>query len=424
MNGRRRSNSHASVLSTISPGDGGGGKRSRILAITGGSGWLGSAIAKLAYSHWDDLQEIRLFDLKPPDSSVISAITGFSPAAGKPKVSYHHGSILKEDDLLGCFAKVDVVIHCAALVENGSILLRKRMKTVNVDGTQKVIQSCLECGVRALIFTGSISQVMETNTLQPVRYDESHPPATRELIFSHYAGSKNEAENLVLLADGKEGKVGVPIRTCSLRCPMIYGEGDRVVIPSAIRAARSCFGYLVPMGLTGNNGITTSSLYVGNAAWGHVVAARKLLDLAGARRDGDGGTNEGGGSATSVETISSLDTESNIGGKFYYIGDHTPNCSTSNFVAQFLRPLGYRVLPLGIPFWVLRIFVFFWEFVLIVLALLRFDVTSGLNRTNLQYSKLSYSLSWEKAKRDLEYSPLYSHKTALAQSMEFYRKVS
>lgn len=418
--GRGRSNSFTSVLSgasTISQGDGGGSKR-RVLVITGGSGWLGSTIARLAYSHWDDLQEIRLFDLKPPESGVISAITGFSPAASKPKVSYYHGSILNEDALLACFTKADAVIHCAALVENGSILLRRHMKTVNVDGTQKVIQSCLECGVRALVFTGSITQVMEANTPQPVRYDESHPPGTKELIFSHYAGSKNEAENLVLLADGKEGKVGVPIRTCSLRCPMMYGEGDSTVIPSVIRAARSCFGYLIPMGLTGNNGITTSSLYVGNGAWGHVVAARKLLDLGGAHC----GTNESGGSATSIETTSN--TEPDIGGKFYYIGDHTPNCSTSNFMAQFLRPLGYRVLPLGIPFWVMRVLVFFWEFVRIVLAFLRFDVKSGLNRTNLQYSKLSYSLSWDKAKRELDYAPLYSHKTALAQSMEFYRKVS
>lgn len=378
-----------------------------VLVITGGSGWLGSTIAKLAYRHWDGgLREIRLFDVTPPQRRVISSITGLSsPSGGKPKITYHPGSILEEGDLLACFAKADVVIHCAALVEKGNLLQRKHMKRVNVDGTQRVVQACLDCGVHALVFTGSSTQILQTDTTKPVRYDESCQPA-KELIFAHYGGSKNEAENLVLLADGKEGREGIPLRTCSLRCPTMYGEGDRTLVPPAIHAARRCCGYLPPLGLTGNNGVTMSALYVGNGAWAHIVAARRLLDI---------------GEADELSVGSTEEITSEVGGKFFYIGDHTPDYSLSNFLAQFLRPMGYKILPLGIPFCLVKILVFFLEFFLILLAFFRVDVSSSVNRATLDFFKSSHSLSWDRAKRELGYVPLFSHQNALAQSMEYYR---
>ena len=48
----------------------------------------------------------------------------------------------------------------------------------------------------------------------------------------------------------------------------------------------------------------------------HVVAAQKLLDS---------------------------ERQTEIGGKYYCIGDHSPICSMANFQAQFLNPLGYRL---------------------------------------------------------------------------------
>lgn len=380
--------------------------------ITGGSGWLGSTIAKLAYLHWDEeLKEIRLFDVAPPQRQVISSITGLSSSPdGKPKISYHPGSILEEADLLACFTKADVVIHCAGLVENGSLLLRKRMRSVNVGGTQRVVQACLDCGVRALVFTGSSAQILQA--VGAARYDETCK-LTKELIFPHYGGSKNEAENLVLLADGKEGREGVPLRTCSLRCPVMYGEGDTAAVAKVIQAAKN-FKYLLPVGLTGSSGVTLSSLYVGNGAWAHIVAARKLLD-----KEADASITS---SANSMELT--LDADNEVGGKFFYIGDHSPDCSYTNFLGQFLQPMGYRFLPVGIPFCLLTILVFVLEFVLIFLAFLHIDVASSINRTTLRVLKSSHSFSWDKAKRELGYTPLFSHQTAMAKSMEYYRTVN
>ncbi len=392
--------------------------RKKILVITGGSGMLGSHIARLAYNHWEELREIRIFDCSPPEPDVITGITGFTPPPGKPKVSYHYGDLTDEDSLSGGFVKASVVIHCAALVENGSVLLRRKMKKVNIDGTHKVVQACLQCGVSGLVYTGSLCQVIGTNHKKPVRFDESyHPRNDGDLLFPYYGGSKNEAENLVLLANGQEGRGGVKLTTCSLRCPTMYGEGDQSFIPTSIRAAKHCFGYFIPIGLTGGSGRTMQSLYVGNAAWGHVLAAKKLLE------EGSGNTDGSSTSSSTDLTTSECDGREDIGGKFYYIGDHSPICSMTNFCSQFIRPLGHRVLPLGVPFFLVTVLVFFLEFLSILLAFLHIDIRSPITRGSLGYLKTSHSFSWGKAKKDLGYTPLYSHETTLAKSMEFYRKV-
>ena len=396
---RRSSSTSSSISSSPSVGGGAQCRSKTVVVITGGSGALGSHIARLIYSHWSEVHEIRLYDRTPPDASLITSITGYATSKDKPKVSYYPGDILDNDALASTLVKVDIVIHCAAIVENGSAIARRKMKKVNVDGTQNVIQACLECGVRALVFTGSLSQVQTLpKHHRVVRYDESCEPTieVRELTFPYYGGSKIQAENLVLLANGQEGKDGNKLHTCSLRLPVMFGEKDSQFILTGLRAAKRCCGYLVPIGLTATPGITMQSLYIGNGAWAHVLAAQKLLDP---------------------------ESQAEIGGKYYYIGDHSPVCSMSNFQAQFLNPLGYRILPMGIPLFFVLILAYFLEFVQLFLSFLGVDVGFILNRGTVKFVKLSHSFSWEKARKELQYEPLYSHKTALAKSMEYYRRV-
>lgn len=374
--------------------------RRTIVVITGGNGVLGSHIARLVYSHWSEVGEIRLYDSKPPDANLITSITGYTTSKDKPKVSYYPGNVLDSDALSTAFVKADVVVHCAAVVENGSPMARRKMKSVNVDGTQKVVQTCLECGVRALVFTGSLAQVLSLPKRHGcvMRYDEEDdsPKGTSELIFPHYGGSKCEAENLVLLANGQDGKNGSKLFTCSLRLPVMFGEKDSTFIPVGLRAAKHCFGYLLPIGLRAQSGTTMQSLYIGNGAWAHVLAAQKLLNP---------------------------ERQVEIGGKYYYIGDHSPVCSMTNFQAQFLDPVGYRVFPVGVPLFLMMILAYFIEFLLLILSLFGVDYGIVLNRGSVRYAKLSHLYSWERAKNELEYEPLYSHKTALAKSMDYYRRV-
>jgi len=382
------------------------------LVITGGSGTLGSLIAKLAYEQWEELQEIRLVDINPPEKSTVTDITGFSPPSSKPRVTYIPGDVLNEDSLLGVFAKADIVIHCAAIVETGSVVSRRKMKKVNVSGTHNVIQACLECGVRVLVFTGSLTQVC---CAKSVRYDESYtcPPRSR-LLFPHYGGSKNEAENFVLVADGKEGRDGIPLKTCSLRFPVLYGEGDQTFVTPSVKLARYCLGYCpIPVGL--GQETTAPAMYLGNAAWAHLVAAKKLLDQEEAVLD------EFDEQITSKSSAFSTEGSCSVGGKFYYLGDHTPEMSMARFNSEFLNLLGYKVLPVRIPFLFLRIIAFLFEFILILLAFLGVDIHSPFNRSSLKYCRFNHSVSWERAKKELGYKPLYGYRTALSRSLEYYR---
>ncbi len=369
-----------------------------VVVITGGSGVLGSQIARLIHEQWEDVIEIRLFDIVHPDQSLVASITGYATPSSKPKVSYYHGSVLDPNTLATAFVRADVVIHCAAIVESGSVMSRRRMREVNIDGTQNVIQCCLECGVKALVYTGSTTQALtiQKNSL-PLRMNEKLSKTTsyKDLVFPDYGGSKNEAENLVLLANGQEGKRRIRLATCSLRCPPLFGEGDKSFMMAPLKIAKQCKGYYVPVGLSIGCGITMQSLYIGNGAWAHVVAARRLL---------------------------SEDEDSIISGQVFYIGDHSPVCSSANFQKQFLHPLGFKLVPIGIPLFILVLLAYVIEFVCTLLAFVRIDVPCLLNRSSMQYFKVSHSFSWEKACQELGYEPLYSHSVALARSMEYYRK--
>lgn len=151
----------------------------------------------------------------------------------------------------------------------------------------------------------------------------------------------------------------------------------------------------MPAGLSVGCGTTMQSLYIGNGAWAHVVAAQRLLD----------------------------DSDSALGGQVYYIGDHSPVCSMTNFQKQFLHPMGFKVVPVGIPIFVLMLLAYFVEFVCLLLSFVRIDVPSVFNRSSVRFFKVSHSFSWEKARQELGYEPLYAHKAALARSMDYYRNV-
>ena len=371
----------------------GGNGAGLVVLITGGNGRLGREIAKLIYTHWSGVQEIRLLDLEPPQQSTITGITGYGESSGKPKVSYCPYDIMKVDDLRISFTKVNVVIHCAAVIDNGSVQNRRRMKRVNVEGTRNVLDACLDCGVQALVFTGSLAQVYSYSTDNPVRFDESlEIPRNAELIFPHYGGSKAAAEELVLEANLRKGKDKIPLYTCSLRCPPLYGECDDTFILPTLKLAKYTCGYTVPIG---SRHKTIQCLYSGNAAWSHVLAAQRLIQES---------------------------TKETVGGKFYYIGDDSPAWTLANYHKQFLKPFGYKTVPLlRVPIWLLLVVAYIMEFIAILLAFVRIEIKSELTRGNIRWMNYSHSFSWEKARRELQYEPMFDRNAAIARSVEYYR---
>ncbi len=382
----------------------------KIIVITGGSGRLGSMIAKIAREHWNGLQEIRLFDQKSPEEHELSE---FASATRGPRVNFVLGSIMNEECLLEVFANADVVLHCAAVIETGSVLSRNKMKDVNARGSSNVVEACLKSGVQALVYTGSLAQIWSLATAQPVEYNESHKPISKkQLMFSEYGASKNEGEEYVLAANGKRGKGGVVLRTCSMRCPGMYGEGDTIFIGRLVKIARAYFyNSLFVVGHSNNKKVQIA--YIGNCAWAHIVASRKLLDI-----------NESflcekelrNGLIRGKKTLSDC-----VGGSFYYVADHTPKRPLTKLYDQFLSPLGQRVIPIKIPFILIWMLVVLLDGLTSFLCLFGIDFHVPINKCSLQYFKMDHGISWDKARKELNYEPLYDYQTALARSLAFYK---
>ena len=156
---------------------------------------------------------------------------------------------------------MDVVFHAAGVAGIG--LRWRDFYPVNTLGTSYVIEGCRAAGVGRLVFTGSPSVTFDGRDQCGV--DESTPYPKRWLC--HYQQTKALAEQEVLAANDP-GR----LLTCSLRPHLIWGPGDRHLIPRLLDRARR--GRLRRVG-DGTNRIDT--IYVDNAAAAHLQAADALV---------------------------------------------------------------------------------------------------------------------------------------------------
>ncbi|OAY71198.1 3beta-hydroxysteroid-dehydrogenase/decarboxylase isoform 2 [Ananas comosus] len=136
--------------------------------------------------------------------------------------------------------------------------------SVNVEGTKNVIDACIECKVKRLIYTSSPSVVFD-GVHGIFNGDESMP--FPEKFNDSYSETKAEGEKLVIKANGRNG-----LLTCCIRPSSIFGPGDKLLVPSLVTAARA--GKLKFIVGDGNN--LYDFTYVENVAHGHVCAERAL----------------------------------------------------------------------------------------------------------------------------------------------------
>ncbi|EAZ27266.1 hypothetical protein OsJ_11203 [Oryza sativa Japonica Group] len=117
------------------------------------------------------------------------------------------------------FQGVEVVFHTAAA--DPDINDFQLHYKVNVEGTKNVIDACVTCKVKRLIYTSSSGVVFDgVHGLFDV--DESMPYPNK--FPDAYAQSKAEAEKLVRNSNGI-----CELLTCSIRPGSIFGPGDTIV---------------------------------------------------------------------------------------------------------------------------------------------------------------------------------------------------
>lgn len=212
--------------------------------VTGGGGFLGSAIVKLLHQRGDDVCSLSRSHHRELD------------ALG---VVQHQGDVADADAVSRAVAGRDVVFHNAA--KAGVWGDEKDYYRANVLGTENVLTACRRHGVRRLVYTSSPSVVFAGRDLEGV--DESVPyPAHFDAA---YPRTKARAEQAVRAANGPE------LATVSLRPHLIWGPGDNHLVPRILARGRA--GKLRRIGRAVK---LIDSVYIDNAAEAHLLAADRL----------------------------------------------------------------------------------------------------------------------------------------------------
>jgi nucleoside-diphosphate-sugar epimerase len=216
--------------------------------VTGGGGFLGRAIVEQLLARGD---KVRSFS------------RAAYPQLAALGVEVIHGDVTDRAAVARACSGVECVFHAAA--KTGLSLEWAPFERINIRGTENVIATCLQLGVRRLVYTSSPSVVFAGEDQCGV--DESTPYAFTwmERHNVHYARSKALAEQAVLSANGRA------LSTCALRPHLLWGPGDNHLIPRLVQRART--GRLRRVG-DGSNMVDIT--YVENAAMAHLQAADAL----------------------------------------------------------------------------------------------------------------------------------------------------
>ena len=124
-----------------------------------------------------------------------------------------------------------------------------------------VIHACRQAGVAHLVYTSTPSVVFDGRDL--LHADESAAYAGKPLCA--YAQTKIAAEQAVLAANGKD------LQTCALRPHLVWGPGDRHLVPRLLERGRA--GSLK---IVGNGTNKVDIAYIDNVVHAHILAGENL----------------------------------------------------------------------------------------------------------------------------------------------------
>jgi 2-alkyl-3-oxoalkanoate reductase len=215
------------------------------IAITGASGFCGSAVARLAAATG---AEVICLGRRP----------------GPVGTHVHWDATRDNPDLAGA----DAVIHLAAAVgdQGRGPAVEAKFQVINVDGTARLLDAA---GDRPVVWVSSASVYRPGPYPEPVR--EDHPVDSQR---GAYGRTKAAGERLALSA-------GAVV----LRPRAVYGDGDRHLLPRLRRIVLAGRAWLpgrdVPLSLTAVENLADACL----AALGWKPGAYNIADAAPYRRD-------------------------------------------------------------------------------------------------------------------------------------------
>ena len=213
--------------------------------VTGANGFLGSYLVR---------------ELLEKDYEVTAMTRRRDKGLANLGVREAIGDIRSMEQVTAACEGQDVVFHTAAVA--GIWGPWKTFYETNTIGTRHVVEACRNSSVRKLVFTSSPSVTFNGDHQSNV--DESAPYPKKWLC--HYPHSKALAEQHVLEANDK-----YDVLTCALRPHLIWGPGDRHLVPRLIEKAKK-----KQLRRVGDGANLVDTIYVENAAAAHVAAAEAM----------------------------------------------------------------------------------------------------------------------------------------------------
>ena len=333
--------------------------------ITGGAGFLGRRLIEELIDQNSSLtpSSITVLDIRSAPRGLPAGVdhitTDIRDFAGVKKACRN----------------IDIVFHLASFVDWGTHSTKEVM-SINVDGTKNIIRACDENGVTILVYTSSLDAIFSGRPT--VAIDESIEYPKR--FPNVYCRSKAEAEALISNIDKSK------LRAVTLRPADIFGEGDPFHIGALMNMAEKNFYVRI-----GNGTHKSQHVYVGNAAYAHILAAKALLE-----------------------------GKTELHGRKYFITDGPP----SNFFTFFdslLTGAGYTLKPenVWIPGWLMYTAGTINE---IIAFLVRpfYRYNPKVSRFAVTYTCTDFTFTSKRAEQDFGFIPKYSEEEAYKRTVEFY----
>jgi sterol-4alpha-carboxylate 3-dehydrogenase (decarboxylating) len=345
--------------------------------VIGGCGLLGHHVVKYLLES-GDASSITVFDISTKNNRYDD-----------PKVEYITGSITSREDVLSALksANVKVIINTAS--PDPLVPVPRLLEEVNITGTQNVLDCAMELGIRIHVYTSS-SEVVQNSYDDILMANETWPLPENPVDGAVYSKTKKIGEELVLKANGQNGLLTTAIRLCTL-----FGEGDRVLTKHMIELAQDGRArYHVGSGKN-----LYDFIYAGNAAEGHVLAAKKLLEAS--------------------ESNKPIPQELRVDGEVFFMtnDDPWPFWSFSRFVAAEIgKPIADAeiwTIPLG----VVCFFVTILEWVTWIGT---FGGHPSITTNMLKYTAEVRTFDMTKAKKRLGYRPRVDMKEGIRRAVAWH----
>ncbi|KAI4151164.1 MAG: hypothetical protein L6R39_002097 [Caloplaca ligustica] len=338
--------------------------------VVGGCGFLGHEIVRLLAQQSDCA--VSVLSRKPRGPYVHG-------------VSYHACDITDITSLRALFLQTQptVVINTASPPFFQDGVDEALLHNVNIKGTKNLPEVATRIeATKALVHTSSNS----VHARSMARFlKEDAPLVDRRTSSDEYAITKAIADTMVLEANGPN------LRTLCLRPTVIYGERDMQFIPGSLAILRDKQTHIQ----LGDNKNLYDTVYVGNAAAAHVLAARALLNW--------------------------HEASQKIDGEAFFVTDDAP-IPFWDFQRKIWAAAGDQT-PLEsvriIPAWVGMTMAAVVEYLFMLFTLGQKQPPKSFRRDTLRYAVTESSYCIDKAKERLEYKPLISTDEGVRRGVEW-----